>query len=310
LRHFILIFTFGLLLFSAANAQPGIRPAEKPKTLYMDTVKKKGIYFSTPFMDSMRNDSLRMQLAEKLQIHPPTVKHGKIVDPYDPFLKENYIRRGLGKFWFFITIILVLGLLVYFRNAFPNQMQLRLSSLFNSYHFRELIAYSGLTFTSGSVVAGIISTMVLAQAAVVIVVYSGYTSLNSIVFYILMLLAILVWRVAIYFLQILESFILNISALARSQTQRQINIDLGFSLLLFPFVGMAYYNSSLLANVNVALVVAITVTVWISVRICIEFLGIIRESGISLSGILYFCAFEILPHAVLITALFRIYSNT
>lgn len=261
-----------------------------------------------PFVDSFRTDSLRELLQDQFLIHPPKVKLGKKVDPFDPFLRENYIRRGLGKFWFFIVNLIILGLFLYFRNAFPNQLMLRMRSLFNQYHFRELISDFGLTFTSGSVVAGIISTMVMAQAIVVIVVYSGYKHLNSIIFYIAVLLGLVLWRVLLFFLQSIEAYILNISQAARSQIQRQINIDLGFALLLFPLVTMAYFNSALLSGLNVALIVALIVTAWIIVRIAIEFLGLLRESSFSLSGILYFCAFEILPHAVLLTALFRRYS--
>lgn len=264
---------------------------------------------SIPLIDSFKTDSLRAILAGRFQIHPPTVKQGRTVDPFDPFLRENYIRKGLGKFWFFLVTLVVFGLLMYFRNAFPNQLVLRVRSLFSPYHFRELISDFGLSFTSASVVAGLISSMIMAQSIVVVVVYSGYVMLNSVIFYILVLLGLVLWRVLLFFLQSLQAYILNISPLARSHTQWQINLDLGFALIMFPLITLAYYNSSRLAGLDVGLIVAIAIAVWIGMRILLEFLGLLRDGGFSLSGMLYFCAFEILPHAVLLTALFRRYSS-
>jgi Domain of unknown function (DUF4271) len=199
-------------------------------------------------------------------------------------------------------------LVMYFRNAFPNQLVLRIRSLFNGYYFRELTTDSSLSFTSGSLVASIVSTLILAQAIVIIVVYSGFVNLNSVVFYFLVVVIVAIWRVLLFSLQRLQAYILDISSVSRSQTQRQINIDFGISLLLFPLIVLSYYNSSLLIRVDVALTMAVTITVWFSLRVILEFLGLFRESGFSFSGILYFCGFEILPHAVLLTALFRMYN--
>jgi hypothetical protein len=197
----------------------------------------------------------------------------------------------------------------YFRNAFPNQLSLRLKSLFSGYYFRELITDFGLSFTGGSLVAGLISTLVQAQAIVLIVVFSGYVLLNSFLFYIMIFIGIVLWRILVFLLQSLQAYILDIPQLARTQTQRQINLDLGFSILFFPIFLLTYYNASLLLGVNVALIAAVALSLWVFVRIGLEFLGMIRERGVSLSGILYFCAFEIMPHA-LFAAMFRSYSKS
>lgn len=302
-----------LLLFICLGIQGSLRAQPVSGLLadstFTDSIGYRYSIWQIPFVDSMRTDSLRQVLQDRFKIHPPLVKHGKVVDPFDPFGKENFIRKGLGKFWFFLVFLLIAGILLYFRNAFPNQLLLRLRSLFNAYHFRELVSDFGLTFTSGSVVAGLISTLIMAQAIVVIVVYSGYIQLNSVIFYILVVLGLVLWRLLVFSLQSIEAFVLDISQLARSQMQRQINVDLAISLLVFPVVTLAYFNSSYLREVNVSLTVAIIVTVWVTIRILFEFFGLLRENGITLTGILYFCAFEILPHAVLLTALFRRYST-
>jgi hypothetical protein len=261
-----------------------------------------------PFIDSLRSDSLREVLAAPFKLKTPIAKVGKIKDPFDPFNKEIFVRHGLGKFWFFVVSMLVLGLILYFRSAFPNQLVLRIRSLFNGYYFRELISEFGISFTSGSVVAGVISTLVLAQTVVVIVVFSGYVNLNSIIFYLLVVVVVVLWKVFLLFAQRLQAYVLDLSEVSRNQTQRQINIDFGVAMLLFPFVTLAYFNASKLAGVDVALIMVVMVTVWFTLRVILEFMGLFRESGFSLSGILYFCGFEILPHAVLLTALFRMYN--
>ncbi|MCC7297226.1 MAG: DUF4271 domain-containing protein [Bacteroidia bacterium] len=261
------------------------------------------------FVDSLVTDSLRSILRERFIIHVPQKYSGKKYDPFDPYNQEIYVRRGLGKFWFFLISLGVIGLVLYFRSAFPNQLVLRVRSLFNGYYFRELISEFGISFTSGSVVAAVISTLILAQAIVVIVVYSGYVNLNTLIFYVLVVLLVVIWKALLYFVQRLQAYVLDLGEVSRNQTQRQINIDFGIGLILFPLIVLSYFNSSRLANVDVALVMVIAVTVWFSLRLILEFMGLFRESGFSLSGILYFCGFEILPNALLLTALFRLYQS-
>lgn len=269
------------------------------------------VYFRkhVAFVDSLVTDSLRSILRERFIIHVPQKYSGKKYDPFDPYNQEIYVRRGLGKFWFFLISLGVIGLVLYFRNAFPNQLVLRVRSLFNGYYFRELISEFGISFTSGSVVAAVISTLILAQAIVVIVVYSGYVNLNTLIFYVLVVLLVVIWKALLYFVQRLQAYVLDLGEVSRNQTQRQINIDFGIGLILFPLIVLSYFNSSRLANVDVALFMVIAVTVWFSLRLILEFMGLFRESGFSLSGILYFCGFEILPNALLLTALFRLYQS-
>lgn len=281
----------------------------KPDSFTLDTSSRAGFLKALPFVDSMVTDTLREILYNRFEIRVPEKKIGRVTDPFDPYNHETFVRRGLGKFWFFVISMVVLGLILYFRNAFPNQLLLRLRSLFNGYYFRELITEFGISFTSGSVVAGIISTMVLAQAVLVMVVYSGFVHLNSVVFYLLILLGVVLWKFLLWAVQKLQAYVLDLSAVSRNQTQRQINIDFGISLLLFPLVTLAYFNASMLKGFDVSLSMMVVISVWISLRVILEFVGLFRESGVSFSGILYFCGFEILPHAVLLTALFRMYNE-
>ena len=277
-------------------------------TAEMDSAKMLAFREAVPFIDSMTVDSLRKVLFQRFEIKVPTVKTGKRIDPFDPYNQENFLRRGMGKFWFFMVTLIILGLIMYFRNAFPNQLVIRIRSLFNSYYFRELTTDSGISFASGSIVAGVISTLILAQAILVIVVYSGYVNLNTLIFYLLLVVIVVLWRMVLFAIQRLQAYILDITEVSRNQTQRQINVDFSISLLLFPAISLAYFNSASLVNLDVALAMAITIVIWFSLRVFLEFLGLFRESGFSFSGILYFCGFEILPHIVLLTALFRIYN--
>lgn len=299
----IFILLLGCAFSPGLQAQPMEQDTTRIDSMSLEELRRKN-----PFIDSLLTDSLKSALANKFKIQIPKTKKGKVIDRFDPYGQEIFLRKGLGKFWFFLVSLCILGLVLYFRNAFPNQLILRLRSLINGYYFRELVAEMGISFTSGSVVAGIISTLILSQAIVVIVVYSGFVNLNSFIFYLLVVVLVSIWKTGLFFIQRLQSFVLDISEIARNQTQRQINIDFGISLFLFPLIAFSYFNSSLLSDVDVALIMGVAITIWISLRVILEFLGLFREGGFSFSGILYFCGFEILPHAVLLTALFRMYS--
>lgn len=287
----------------------GSLPSDSAKVSLPDSLTPAVFRKYIPFVDSLLTDSLKSILYSRIVFKPIPKYQGKKRDPFDPYNHENYLRKGLGKFWFFIVAMLILALVVYFRNAFPNQLALRLRSLVNGYYFRELISEFGISFTSGSVVAAVISTLVMAQAIVVIVVYGGYVNLNSLVFYFVVVLAVVLWKVFLYLVQRLQAYILGLYEVSRNQTQRQINIDFGISLVLFPLLLVAYFNSSRFSQLDVGLIISVAITIWFSLRIILEFTGVFREIGFSLSGILYFCGFEILPHAILLTALFRIYKQ-
>jgi hypothetical protein len=280
-----------------------------PDSIKVDSTTRVRYLKTAAFLDSLRTDSLYEVLESRFLIKIPQKYSGKRVDPFDPFNKEIYLRKGLGKFWFFLVTLGIVGLVLYFRNAFPGQLLLRIRSLFEGYYFRELISEFGISFTSGSVIAAIISTLVIAQAICVIVVYGGYVNLNSFIFYLLVVLMVAFWKVSLFFVQRLQAYVLELSAISRNQTQRQINIDFGISLILFPLIVLSYFNSSRLEGIDVPLIMAVAITIWISLRLILEFMGLFRETGLSLSGILYFCGFEILPHAVLLTALFRMYKQ-
>jgi hypothetical protein len=119
-----------------------------------------------PFKDSILNDTIRAAMHKVFQLDLPTTKTKRNRDPFDPFLHNTYIRVGLGRFWFFIVSVLVVGLFVYYRNAFPKQFNQRLKGITNPYYFKELLSDFGLSFTSGSIVASIFSNLVLSQLIV------------------------------------------------------------------------------------------------------------------------------------------------
>ncbi|MBL7811030.1 MAG: DUF4271 domain-containing protein [Bacteroidetes bacterium] len=309
-RYFLCL----LLCFSITGTALGLpRPAPQQQAepegdiVVSDSGDIRYVTKHHPFKDSLLTDTLRTQLFKPFTIRLPESKLGRQKDPFDPFVHPTYYRVGMGKFWFFVVSLIILGLMLYYRNAFPKQFNQRLRGIFNEYYFKELLSDFSLSFASGSIVAAVFTNMVLAQLFVLVVLYFKFVQLNLIIFYVLVLLAVFAWKGLLFLLQGIQAWVLNLGETTRQHTQRHINVDTAMSLLVFPLVNVLYYNSGRLQGFPVGAWLAGLFILWVAVRILIEFFTMIRERGTSVAGILYFCAFEILPHAVLITALLRTY---
>lgn len=300
------IFRILWVLLFLCSAQSAIAEKVERDTASRDSA---GFYNGNwSFADSFKNDSLKKILYAPFQLPEVTEKKGKIVDPFDPFEQEVYLRRGMGRFWYFAVSMIIIGLFLYYYNTFPNQFVNRVRSLSSAYHFRELIADVSLSFTGGTAVAEFVSLLVYSQLIVVVAVYAGYTHLNSIVFYLVVVLIVSIWKGLLYLIQFLQCYVLNLREVNRMQFQRHVNLDIAFSLLFFPLLLLAYYNSGRLIQYPVPAIIAVSGALWLSFRIIYEFIGLIRETRFGFTSILYFCALEILPHAILLTAFLRNYN--
>ena len=259
-----------------------------------------------PFIDSMRADSTRMYLHGRFTVNNIQQRIPRINDPFDPYAHQAFYRRGQGRFWFFAISLIILGLYIYYRSAFPKQFSQRVRGVWNRHYFEELIADYRLSFTGGSIVCLSFSTLVMTQLGVVLVIYSQYVQLNSLVFFLVMLVGGLAWRGWVYMAQRLQAYVLNTGEDLRIMMQRQISMDMWVAFLVFPIVNVIYFNASRMLGFPVQSLLSAVLIGWLAIRIISEFTAMIGERGVTFNRILYFCALEILPHAILATALLRI----
>lgn len=258
------------------------------------------------FLDSLKNDSLFAVLKSKFTIKVKNTIVPKVKDPFDPFSHQAFYRVGQAKFWFFLISILILALFLYYRAAFPKQFYQRYRGVFNNYYFNELIADRSLSFTSGSLVCILFSTFVMAQIGLLIAVFSKFLQLNSVVFFVVVLISVSLWKVTLYFSQRLQSFVFSSGYVSRSLLQKQITVDFWVSVVLFPIVNIVYYNPYRLKYFDMSKYLILLVVVWFILKMLIQLLYLIREKHYSFTNILYFCALEVLPHAILTKTLFSI----
>ncbi|MFN5217782.1 MAG: DUF4271 domain-containing protein [Sphingomonadales bacterium] len=258
------------------------------------------------FLDSLKNDSLFAVLKSKFTIKVKNTIVPKVKDPFDPFSHQAFYRVGQAKFWFFLISILILALFLYYRAAFPKQFYQRYRGVFNNYYFNELIADRSLSFTSGSLVCILFSTFVMAQIGLLIAVFSKFLQLNSVVFFVVVLISVSLWKVALYFSQRLQSFVFSSGYVSRSLLQKQITVDFWVSVVLFPIVNIVYYNPYRLKYFDMSKYLILLVVVWFILKMIVQLLYLIREKHYSFTNILYFCALEVLPHAILTKTLFSI----
>ena len=258
------------------------------------------------FLDSLKNDILFAVLKSKFTIKVKNTIVPKVKDPFDPFSHQAFYRVGQAKFWFFLISILILALFLYYRAAFPKQFYQRYRGVFNNYYFNELIADRSLSFTSGSLVCILFSTFVMAQIGLLIAVFSKFLQLNSVVFFVVVLISVSLWKVALYFSQRLQSFVFSSGYVSRSLLQKQITVDFWVSVVLFPIVNIVYYNPYRLKYFDMSKYLILLVVVWFILKMLVQLLYLIREKHYSFTNILYFCALEVLPHAILTKTLFSI----
>lgn len=297
-----------LLLFTLGNvtAQNAGRKPKKADSETSDTPRKIR-YYKHPFVDSLTTDSTRKMLYRKFSINLPSKIIPKKQDPFDPFTHPAYYRRGQGKIWFFFVSLIVLGLFIYYRTAFPKQFSLRIRGVFNRHYFDELVAESSLSSTGGSLLNAVISTLVLGQLILLIVLYSKYVQLNNAVFYFLLALTIVLYKGAIYTVQRLQAYVLNTGNFLQRMMHRQISMDFVLSFGVFPAVNIIYFNAGRFNFDVMRELLAGLFFIWLAIRLVAEAITLIREKPLTFAHILYFCTFELLPNAILVNLLLRIY---
>jgi hypothetical protein len=252
------------------------------------------------FVDSLRVDSLAKRFAVGLQLQFPTEKAFRVRDKYDPFLHEIYFRKARGKTWFFAVAVIVLLYFIYYRAVFQRQFELRISSLFRPYFFEDLMREQQISSAAGSVHAFVIGLVVFVLGVMLYLINMDFNKLNSFLMFLLVLFAWTGLSLLLYLFQWMFTFSLKIDAFLSRNLQRQINVNLSVGLILLPLFLIAYYNGTewqeqwVLRNMYYVLIA------WISLRLWVQLLGIIRDGMLNLTSILYFCTLEIIPYLLLI----------
>jgi hypothetical protein len=139
-----------------------------------------------------------------------------------------------------------------------------------------------------------------------IAVYSQFLQLNSLVFFIVMLVAVSVWKLGLYFSQRLQSFVFSAVDVSRALLQKQISVDFWVSIVIFPVINIIYYNPNRLKDFNMSQCLLLMVLAWFILKMLVQLFYLFRENNYSFTNILYFCALEVLPHAILTKTLFSI----
>lgn len=305
------IFIFSLMVFNLLGGQISTSNATDTSSLLVGNLSNltdSGApianywnYFpENRFVDSLRVDSLASRFSVGLEMQFPTAKAYKIRDKYDPFLHEIYLRKARSKTWFFIVAIIVLLYLIYYRAVFKRQFELRISSLFRPYFFEDLMREQQVSSAAGSIHAYVIGLIVFALGVMLYLINLDFNKLNTFLMFLLVVFAWSGLSIFIYLIQWLFTFSLEIGDFLSRNIQRQVNVNLVLGLTFLPVFLIAYYNGTewqeqwILRNMYVVLIG------WISLRLCVQLLGIIRDGILNLTSILYFCTLEIIPYLLLI----------
>ncbi len=300
-----------LALFTLVSvAQASVAESQKKRKRIVRTERREGRdtqkRAQNRFLDSLKDDTLYSALKSRFSIKVNKTVLPRVKNPFDPFAHQAFYRVGQAKFWFFLISLIVLGLFVYYRAAFPKQLHQRYRGVFNHYYFNELIMDRSLSFTSGSFVCILISTFVMAQLGLLIAVYSQFLQLNSIIFFFVMLVGVSLWKVLLYFSQRLQSFVFASGEVSRAMLQKQITVDLWAAIVVFLLINIVYYNPSRLKEFPVSKYLVFMVIAWFLLRMLVQLVYLFREKNYSFTNMLYFCALEVLPHAILTKTLFSI----
>jgi hypothetical protein len=306
LKRILFILLLFMVSLTQAQNTSGKEETKTESNKGADSTKKVK-YFRHPFIDSLRIDSTRKVLFKKFSINLPSKIIPKKQDPFDPFLHPAYYRRGQGKIWFFFVSLIVLALFIYYRTAFPKQFSLRIRGVFNRHYFDELVAESSLSSTGGSLLNAVISNLVLGQLILLIVLYSRYVQLNNAFFYLLLIVAVVLYKGAVYGLQRLQSYVLNTGDFLQRMMHRQISMDFILSFAVFPAVNIIYFNAGRFDFEIMREMLAGLFFAWLGIRLLAEAITLIGEKPLTFAHILYFCTFELLPNAILVNLLLRIY---
>ena len=254
-----------------------------------------------PFMEN--SDSAYYWHFSPQGVGVPRQRISREIDPLSPFSKDLFVRQSSAKFWMFGLAVLWLLVLLYFRNAFPKQFEMRTKSLFSSYNFSELMNEKMGFASAGTFLAQVLGWSVMAMVVVTVWVYGQLLNLNNLALYTLALLGIVLWEHLVFLLAILYAEATGMYAVIRSSWQRKANASLWFGLLTFPLVLLAYYNAPKLQAYPLEWGFAYLVISFFGFRLIWIFVGIIRDRALSLATVLYFCAIEFIPLALVVKGL-------
>jgi hypothetical protein len=138
--------------------------------------------------------------------------------------------------------------------------------------------------------------LVFTQGVMLGLITSEYNRLNNVYIFLLLLLTVAVFLFVLYSLQSIFTGSLGLYSVLYRQIQRQINVNLIFSLFTFPTFLFIYYNATETQNETISLWIWSVLIVWISIRLVFQVWGILKDNAVSLVTILYLCALEIIPY--------------
>jgi len=256
-------------------------------------------YHAYKFRDSFKIDSLKKLMYAPTEFTLPQKRVAVSPDPFNPFNHETYLRVAQGRFWFFGLSLFIILYFLYYRAVFVKQLELRFKSFIKKYYFEDLIREQKVSSIAGSIHAYIIGLLVFCQGVLLYIITSEYVQLNSLLTYILALVFVAAIFGVHYIFQFAFTSSLETAELWKRQIQRQINVNLVFSIVMLPVFVITYYNGSKLQEINLSLIVLSILILWIVARLVIQLLGLFQDNYRSFVSILYFCTLEAIPYFLL-----------
>lgn len=233
----------------------------------------------------------------------PRQRASRDLDPLSPFAKDLFVRQSSARFWMFGMAIAWLLVLLYFRNAFPKQFEMRTKSVFSAYNFSELMNEKMGFASAGTLLSQVLGWTVMAMMVMTLWVYSQLWNLNNLAVFSLALIAIVLWELLVYLTALLFAEATGLYSVVRSSWQRKANAALWFGMLTFPMVLLAYYNAPKLQGYSLEKGFALVLILFFGLRLIWVFVGIMRDRTLSLASVLYFCGIECLPLALVVKGL-------
>ncbi len=289
-------------LVSSQNIDDGTN-ASQNQLGYLD------VPVESKFLDTLNTDSLRALLIAPLKIHIPREKVNAIIDPYDALNNELYAQKSTSKIWFFIAFfIAVLGFSLYIQN-FPSQFVLRLQSTLNPQKYKELLSEKKSRVMNGSIYLLLLSSLVQSLVYSLLMLRLRYFELNNASFFILLLLSLIVVKSSILGIQFVQAKVLDLQDAQQNMTQRHINVELVFSLILLPISLFYYYNPQFLFGISEIWFILFC-CIPLILRYLVQLYGIIQDSAFNVQVLLYFCTLEFLPMVLIATIIIqRLYAE-
>lgn len=303
IRVIFVILLIALQYCGALNAQQlTFDSANQSVSVQLDTTVHKltwAEYHAYMFRDSFKTDSLKKLLYAPTELTLPQKRVAVSPDPFNPFIHETYLRVARGRFWFFGLSVFIILYFIYYRAVFVKQLELRFKSFIKNYYFEDLIREQKVSSIAGTIHAYMIGLLVFCQGVLLYIITSEYVRLNSLLTYILALVFVAAIIGLHYIFQFAFTSSLEIAELWKRQIQRQINVNLVFSIVMLPVFMITYYNGSKLQDINLSLIVLSILIIWISARLIIQLLGLFQDNYRSFVSILYFCTLEAIPYFIL-----------